>query len=146
MTIKTYVRVEFKGVVCISGYVMYSLASFFRLFLVLLSLLEECSHFKDLYRDSLQRNKEAHNTAHLPLSLVYGSQWPVSLSTFFSIHKALFFTPLIKALKATYLINSLTLNISSLKLFKYASVDLSSNPKEFREAFFSWDAYTKLCH
>jgi hypothetical protein len=44
------------------------------------------------------------------------------------------------------LINSLTLNISSLNLFKYASVDLSSNPKEFREAFFSWDAYTKLCH
>jgi len=53
-------------------------------------------------------------------------------------HKTILFTPLIKASKATCLINSLNLSISSLNLFKYARMDsplVWKTPKSFVELF-----------
>jgi hypothetical protein len=55
-------------------------------------------------------------------------------------HKALLITPLIRASKAIYSINSSILSIFSLNLFRYARVDSSSTwvtPKSSLELLFS---------
>jgi hypothetical protein len=112
---------------------MHSLIILFLLFLELLFLLEKWSRLGYLLvKFSLEKRGVPW---HKTISFSTWIWFSMTCFTFSKLlfgraynffHKALLITPLMRILKATCSINSSTLSISSLNLFRYARVDSSS--------------------
>ena len=112
---------------------MHSLIILFLLFLELLFLLEKWSRLGYLLvKFSLEKRGVPWRKTISFSTWIWFSMTCFTFSkllfgrAYNFFHKALLITPLIRILKATCYINSSTLSISSLNLFRYARVDSSS--------------------